>query len=155
VLRMRADLAPRSLRAPSWPEGIDVRTFTPKDARSLHSLLEHGYRAGGGSVAAFEAWLPQMTSDAEYDPELWFLSENRSVLVGAVLCWTSGFVKDLVVRESWRSRGVGKALMRHALTTFRARGATAVELKVHADNQGAVRLYERLGLRTIETLDAN
>jgi ribosomal protein S18 acetylase RimI-like enzyme len=152
---MRADLEPRSLRAPPCPGGIDVRTFTPNDAGSLHSLLEHGYRAGGGSVAAFEAWLAQMTGDAEYNPELWFLAEKRSGLVGAVLGWTSGFVKDLVVRESWRGRGVGEALMRHALKTFLARGATAGELKVHADNEGAVRLYERLGFRTIETLDAN
>jgi ribosomal protein S18 acetylase RimI-like enzyme len=155
VLRMRADPEPRSLRAPVWPDGVDVRTFTPSDARSLHALLEHGYRAGGGSVAAFEAWLPQMTGDAEYDPELWFLAEHDSVPIGAVLCWTSGFVKDLVVRESWRGRGLGEALMRQALRAFLARGVTAVELKVHADNERAVRLYERLGFRTIETLDAS
>jgi ribosomal protein S18 acetylase RimI-like enzyme len=126
-----------------------------EDAMAVHSLLEHGYRAGGGSVAAFEAWLPQMTGDAAYDPELWFLAENRSVAVGAVVCWTSGFVKDLVVRESWRGRGVGEALMRHALGAFLARGVTAVELKVHAENERAVRLYGRLGFRTIETLDAS
>lgn len=155
VLRMCADLEPRSLRAPLWPAGIDVRTFTLEDAASLHSLLEHGYRAGGGSVAPFEAWLAQMTGDVEYDPELWFLAEDRSVLVGAVLCWTSAFVKDLVVRESWRGRRLGEALIRHALQTFLARGATAVELKVQAENERAVRLYERLGFRTSETIDTN
>jgi len=53
---MRVDLDPRSSGAPSWPARLDVRTFTPEDARSLHSLIEHSYRAGGGSVAAFDAW---------------------------------------------------------------------------------------------------
>jgi ribosomal protein S18 acetylase RimI-like enzyme len=155
VSRMRVDLDPRSPGAPSWPAGLDVRTFTPEDARSLHSLIEHGYRAGGGSVAAFDAWFAGMTGDAEYDPALWFLAEHRSEPVGAVVCWSSGFVKDLVVRESWRGRGLGEALMRHALGAFLARGLTAVELKVHADNERAVSLYERLGFRTVETLDAN
>jgi ribosomal-protein-alanine N-acetyltransferase len=64
-------------------------------------------------------------------------------------------VKDLVVRESWRGRGLGEALMRHALEAFMARGMPAVELKVHAENERAVRLYERLGFRTIDTLDVN
>jgi GNAT superfamily N-acetyltransferase len=112
VSRMRVDLDPRSPGAPSWPAGLDVRTFTPEDARSLHSLIEHSYRAGGGSVAAFDAWFADMTGDAEYDPALWFLAEHRSGPVGAVLCWSSGFVKDLVVRESWRGRGIGEALVR-------------------------------------------
>jgi ribosomal protein S18 acetylase RimI-like enzyme len=143
------------LGAPLWPAAIDVRTFIPEDARSVHSLLEHGYRAGGGSVPAFDVWLPEMLGDAEYDPELWFVAHDHSVLVGAVLCWTSAFVKDLVVQETWRGRGIGEALMRHAFRAFHARGVSAVELKVHADNEGAVRLYERLGFLTIETLEAN
>jgi ribosomal protein S18 acetylase RimI-like enzyme len=38
---------------------------------------------------------------------------------------------------------------------FLARGLAAVELKVQAENERAVRLYERLGVRAVETLDAN
>ena len=127
----------------------------PADAAPLHTLLDHGYRNGGGSVAGFTQWLGQMRSDEEYDPSLWLLAQRQDELAGAILCWTSGFVKDLVVRESWRGRGLGKALMRNALTVFTHRGARSVELKVHCDNNGAVRLYERVGMRVVERLPAD
>jgi ribosomal protein S18 acetylase RimI-like enzyme len=95
-----------------------------------------------------------MTSDAEFDPELWFLAEvEDGSLAGAVLCWTSAFLKDLVVHESWRGRGLGAALVHQVLDEFRDRGARAVELKVASDNpSGAQRLYERLGFVLVERL---
>jgi ribosomal protein S18 acetylase RimI-like enzyme len=122
VWRMRVDLDPAGLGHPRWPTEARVRTFSPPDAPPLHALLEHGYRKGGGSVAPFETWLPRMTTDKEFDPELWFLAESEGALVGAVLCWKSGFVKDLVVHESWRRRGLGEALIRNALNVFVDRG---------------------------------
>jgi ribosomal protein S18 acetylase RimI-like enzyme len=150
VWRMRVDLDPAGLAQPRWPAGVEVRTFTLNDAPPLHALLEHGYRKGGGSVAPYDTWLPQMTTDEEFDAELWFLAEADGALKAAVLCWTSGFVKDVVVHETWRRRGLGEALLRHALKTFADRGLTAVELKVHATNRNAVALYERLGMRVVE-----
>ncbi|MGZ6575981.1 MAG: GNAT family N-acetyltransferase [Solirubrobacteraceae bacterium] len=152
VLRMRIDLDPAALQRPRWPHGVTVRTFRASDAAPLHSLLTHAYRHGGGRVARFGAWLPTMTGDDEYDPALWFLAEADTDLVPATLCWTSAFVKDLAVHESWRGRGLGEALMRHAIATFPARGAGAVELKVHANNGPAVRLYKRLGMQVVEHL---
>jgi ribosomal protein S18 acetylase RimI-like enzyme len=154
VWRMRVDLGPQVLRVPAWPEAIRVRTFSPGDAEPLHALLVHGYRNGGGRVAELAAWLPQMTTDAEFDPELWFLAVSSTTLVGAALCWTSAFVKDLVVHESWRRRGLGEALLRHVFTVFAKRGAEAVELKVQATNAGAIGLYQRLGMRVVERLDS-
>ena len=139
---------------PAWPEGISVRSFCPNDAPAVHALLEHAYRGGGGSVEPFETWHLAMTSDAEFDPELWFLVEAEGgSLAGAALCWTSAFLKDLVVHESWRGRGVGAALVHQVLREFRGRGAQAVELKVASDNpSGAQRLYERLGFVAVERL---
>lgn len=139
---------------PAWPDGIRVATFRPEDAPALHALLEHGYRRGGGSVDRFEAWLPAMTGDAEFDPSLWFLAWEEDRPAGAALCWTSAFVKDLVVHESWRRHGLGEALLRRVLAEFAARGAATVELKVHAANTGAVRLYERLGFVVVERIPA-
>ena len=139
---------------PTWPKEIGMRSFRPEDAPAVHALLEHAYRGGGGSVDQFETWLPAMTSDAEFDPELWFLAEVRGgSLAGAALCWTSAFLKDLVVHESWRRHGLGTALVHHVLGDFRRRGARAVELKVESDNpSGAHGLYERLGFVVVERL---
>ena len=149
---MRVELSAAELREPTWPDGVRVRSFEPGDAQALHSLLEHGYRRGGGSVAAFETWLVAMTTDEEFDPQLWFIAESEGMLVGAVLCWTSAFVKDVVVHESWRRRGLAEALLLRAFNALAARGATSVELKVEAENENAVRLYERLGMQVVERL---
>ena len=152
IWRMRRPLedAPPT---PAWPEGIGVRNFRPEDAPAIHALLEHAYR-GGGSVDPFETWLPAMTSDPEFDPELWFLAQAEGgSLAGAALCWTSAFLKDLVVHESWRGRGLGTALVHHVLGEFRRRDAAGVELKVESENPyGAQRLYERLGFVVVEHL---
>jgi len=139
---------------PAWPEGLGVRSFRSEDAPAVHALLEHAYEGGGGSVAPFEMWLPAMTSDTEFDPELWFLAEAEGgSLAGAALCWTSAFLKDLVVHESWRGRGLGSALVHHVLGEFRRRGAPAVDLKVASDNpSGAHLLYEQLGFAIVERL---
>src|SRR5690349_2167872 len=123
VLRMRVELDGAALRHPRWPEGVRVRSFTPNDAELLHALLAHGYRHGGRSVATFDTWLAQMTTDEEFDSALWFLAGAHGTLVGAVLCWTSAFVNDLVVHESWRRRGLGEALLRHVFETFAKLGA--------------------------------
>lgn len=149
VWRMRVPLEGDALRSPRWPVGVAVRTFTPADAGAVHALLVHGYRRGGGSVAEFHAWLPAMLGDSEYAARLWFLAADGETLAGVALCWTSAFVKDLVVHESWRRRGLGEALLRHVFRTFAERGATAVELKVDATNAPAIRLYERAGMRAV------
>jgi ribosomal protein S18 acetylase RimI-like enzyme len=152
VLRMRAELDTATLQPPSWPDGVRVRAFDPGDAASLHALLVRGYEHGGGSVKPFEQWLSETTQDAEFDPALCVLAESDHELVGVALCWTSAFVKDLVVRESWRRRGLGEALLLHVFAAFALRGAKAVELKVQSTNSGAQRLYERLGFHVVESL---
>jgi ribosomal protein S18 acetylase RimI-like enzyme len=58
-------------------------------------------------------------------------------------------VKDIVVRESERGNGLGKALLQHAFRAYSSRGATRVGLKVDSTNPtGAPKLYERSGFVT-------
>ena len=133
LLRMRVDLR-NAIPPPSWPEGSSVRGFHESDGPRLHALLEDGYRRGGGSVEALETWLPALLGDSEFDPGLCFLVEAGDELVAGAICWTSAFVKDLVVREAWRGHGLGQALLLLAFRTFQERGATGVELKVQARN---------------------
>jgi ribosomal protein S18 acetylase RimI-like enzyme len=151
VLRMRIDLR-SEIPEPTWPEGSSVRGFHPSDGPRLHALLEHGYRRGGGSVDAYDVWLPALTGDSEFDPSLCFLVEAGDELVAAAICWTSAFVKDIVVNETWRRHGLGEALLRLVFRTFTARGADHVELKVQAQNAPAIRLYERVGMRMVERI---
>jgi len=151
TLRMRIDL-PTASELPVWPDGVQVRTFRPGDVDELHALLAHGYRHGGGTVGPQAAWYSALVGDSEFDAELVVLVEGAGGLAAASICWTSAFVKDLVVHESWRRRGLGEALLRRAFRTFEERGAHHVDLKVEADNPPAIRLYERVGMRVVERL---
>ena len=148
--RMRRDLAD-AIAEPVWPDGIGVRTFAPEDAPAVHRLMQLAYANGGGEVGAFEAWWPGVRDDSEFDADLCFLAvDDGGDIVGAAQCWTSAYVKDLVVHPGARRRGIAEALMLTAFREFQRRGATHVDLKVQTDNPtGAMRLYRRLGMREV------
>ena len=78
--RMRIDLT-GEIPEPVWPAGVRLHGFRTTDGRRVHALLEHGYRRGGGSVASFETWMPRLTRDSEFDPDLCFLVEANEELV--------------------------------------------------------------------------
>jgi ribosomal protein S18 acetylase RimI-like enzyme len=133
---------------PSWPAGISARTFEPADAFPVHALLDEAY--GGWDThyvpLPHADWVPLMTGDIEFDPTVWWLAERDGELSGCALWWSSGWLKDIVVREPDRGRGLGSALVRRGFAEFARRGKQRVGLKVDAANPtGARELYERLG----------
>jgi ribosomal protein S18 acetylase RimI-like enzyme len=137
---------------PAWPDGVAVRTYRDDDAQRVHDLLDDAYGGwdDGYVRMSHDDWLQFMTADADFDPALWFLVERDGELVAVALHWREhrgdGWVKDIVVRESERGRGLGKALLLHAAREYARRGATRVGLKVDSTNPtGAPRLYERVG----------
>jgi len=148
--RLRGDLT-EAITQPHWPTGYRVRAFTADDAPAVHHLLEVGYAQGGGHVGAFEEWWPSLRDDDEFATELCFLAvDERQNIVGVAQCWTSAFIKDLVVHPLARRRGIAEALLRAVFWEFRRRGAKHVDLKVQIDNPtGAVRLYKKLGMREV------
>jgi ribosomal protein S18 acetylase RimI-like enzyme len=150
---MRIELEPAPA-PPSWPAGFRVEDWRDDAAAAVHALLVDAYRDGGGEVTAYHTWRPWFTGDAEFDPAVCRLVRAADGRLAAVLlCWSSGFIKDVCVAEPFRRRGLGEALVREALCLFLARGADAVELKVEAANPTrAWALYERLGFRIVERL---
>ena len=148
--RLRRDLT-EAVAQPNWPPGYGVRRFTADDAPTVHHLLEVGYAQGGGHVGAFEDWWPSLRDDDEFATDLCFLAvDERHNIVGVAQCWTSAFVKDLVVHPLARRRGIAEALLRTVFLEFRRRGEKHVDLKVQVDNPtGAVSLYKRLGMREV------
>ena len=52
------------------------------------------------------------------------------------------------MRRPWRRRGLGAALLAHALAAFAARGQLRVDLGVDAEGETRpLRLYERAGMQ--------
>jgi ribosomal protein S18 acetylase RimI-like enzyme len=154
VWLMGVDLARRA-DTPVWPHGVSVRTFREDDAKAVKDLLDEAYAAEPGhNPLPFDDWCTFMLGDPSYDPEVWFLAVESERIVGAVLNWKEGYVKDLVVHPDRRGLGVGEALRHQTVGEFARRGMPRITLKTDSINPTqAWRLYERLGMRTIRTLD--
>lgn len=136
---------------PLWPEDVSLRTYEDSDARAVQTLLDASYSSwDDGYVArSHEGWLTFMTKHDDFDPALWFLVERDDELLACALHWKEehgrGWVKDIVVREDERGRGLGSSLLRQGFHAYALRGATRVGLKVSTNPTGALRLYDREG----------
>lgn len=150
VRRLRRDLG-RVIAPMTLPSGYTLRTFVVDDAAAVHRLLKVGYAQGGGDVAPFEDWWPSRRDDDEVAADLCFLAVNeRQDIVGVAQCWTSAFIKDLVVHPLVRRQGIATALLWQVFCEFERRGATHVDLKVQIDNPaGALRLNKAMGMRDV------
>ena len=60
-------------------------------------------------------------------------------------------INNVAVLPSFRGGGMGTALMHHVLTAARDLGAKRATLEVRASNEGARRLYEKLGFYVAAT----
>ncbi|MNT84094.1 ribosomal-protein-alanine N-acetyltransferase [compost metagenome] len=69
--------------------------------------------------------------------------------MGVCHCWTSTYIKNLVVHPRFQGRGLGRALLLQAFKVFQQRREGFVDLKVREDNLQARRLYESVGMRAI------
>lgn len=150
VQRMRRELT-EAVARPICPAGYRVRTFAAGDAPAVHRLLELGYAEGGGHVGTFEDWWPSLRDDDEFAPDLCFVAVGeRQDIAGVAQCWTSAFIKDLVVHPLARRRGIATTLLTTVFLEFQRRGAKHVDLKVQVDNPTvAVRLYKQLGMQDV------
>lgn len=79
---------------------------------------------------------------------LYVAENNLGDVLGYAVAWFSGpecELGDLAVRPDRRRGGIGLALVRAILDEARARGAHEVFLEVRESNEGARKLYERVG----------
>ncbi len=150
--RMAIDLD-GSETAPPPPPGLELRTFEHDDAECFHAALEDAFSTHwDNSPQTFERFREDVLEADWFDPSLVWLVLDGEQVVAVSLCrrryFGSGWIGRLGVRERWRRRGLGEVLLRTAFAEFARRGETRVALGVDAANEtGATRLYERVGMR--------
>ncbi|MEB0040446.1 MULTISPECIES: GNAT family N-acetyltransferase [unclassified Pseudomonas] len=146
---MRRDV--RQASSPrQWPGSSHRVRFSADIAPQLHALLVIGYQHGGGSVAPYEAWSSKCATGPESDPSLWIIAADEHGLIGAAHCWTSAFIRDLVVHPRARRQGLAQALLSHAFHQFHLRGEASVDLNVLETNHAARCLYETSGMSYVQ-----
>lgn len=137
---------------PAVPEGIRIATFQTEDARAFHAALDEAFADEWNFVPiAFDEWVQQRLNDPETDTSLWFIAWDGDEIAGTARCDPSrfgmGWIGAIAVRERWRRRGIGLALLQQSFGEFFRRGERRVGLGVDALNPtGATRLYERAGM---------
>lgn len=138
--------------APFAPEGIEIRVYRPGlDDRVLHSVVEESFSAHFRfAPEPHEEWIQRRTDHSEFDPTLWLIAWDGDEAAGGILAYRFvdlGWIRELGVRERWRGRGIGKALLLAAFRAFDQREQYRVGLGVDAANAtGATRLYEDVGM---------
>jgi ribosomal protein S18 acetylase RimI-like enzyme len=146
LLRRPTAIPVISVRA---PEGLTLAPISADDAAAVHELLQLAYANGFGSVPGDRLdWWNALLSDPEFDRGLAIVARRDGEVVGFCLCWTSSFIKDIVVAPRYQRQGIGSALLADALTALAQRGGDEVTLKVDIFNALSQRLYRRFGFAT-------
>ena len=145
--------------APPWPAGVVVAPFRcGDDDADVHAALEDAFSEHFlPTKSPLDVWQAETLGDDDFDPTLFLVARDGDEIAGVVLCFAAsdvGMVEQLAVRKPWRGRGLGKALLLHALHLLAARGLDHLQLGVDAQNTtGATELYESIGMHTTRVTD--
>lgn len=158
--RMSIDLD-TDLPAAVWPGGVRPRTFRDGDARAFYDSANDAFAdTWEPIVPSFDEWSHATLDSPGFDPNLWLLAEGPQDVAGFAICNVHavdrglGWVQMLGVRQPWRGRGVGRALLLTALAAFHDRGLARARLGVDAENPtGATQLYESIGMHVADRFE--
>ncbi|HRN50077.1 MAG TPA: GNAT family N-acetyltransferase [Anaerolineales bacterium] len=162
LFEMAADFTEEPAAA-TWPEGITLRPFdAERDLADVYRAHEEAFSDHFGHVdEEFESGLKRfrhlLVESNEFDKDLWFVAVSGDEVAGYLVGRKKphedghlGWVNILGVRRPWRKHGLGLALLLHSFGEFYRRGWMRAELDVDASSlTGAVRLYERAGMRVV------
>jgi len=145
--------------SPQWATGITVRPFIKnRDEQVTYQTDEEASKDKGyHDPLSYEGWVKRMGMEKEtFDPNLWFLACEGNEVAGVALNVfdkesNTGWVDHLSVRQAWRKRGIGKALLLHSFAEFHRRGINHIKLSVDSKSlTNAPRLYESVGMKTVQ-----
>ncbi len=159
TMRIELDREPQ---APVWTAGIAARVGTLGDAGAVYDAYVEAFGDHWDfHPEPFDEWRYSNVEAPGADPALWLLAHDGSDLAGVSLAKLhhsgepdAGWIAILAVRRPWRGRGLGLALLRGSFRELYTCRRHIVELGVDAENvTGAVRLYERAGMRVSRRAD--
>jgi len=133
------------------PAGVELRPLARDDFEVALSLARELYRLPETDTAPHRPAFEAMVNDVDAAP---FLAIADGEPAGLILfrfrrrlnhATYEGWVSDLVVREPFRGRGIGRALLAAAIAEWRLRGGHQVMLEVSYERTAARSLYASAG----------
>lgn len=142
----RLHLLSRDLRRLPAPPPATLRRARPRDHEQVLAIdaaaFDDFWRLDLVGLADALDATPTARFRVAVDPA------DRERITGYAVCGRAGrrgFVQRLAVDPAAQGRGTGTALLVDGLGWLRRRGATRAVVNTQVSNEGAVRLYERLG----------
>ncbi|MEI8372706.1 MAG: GNAT family N-acetyltransferase [Planctomycetota bacterium] len=167
--RMEITLAGRGLVPPRVPDGYRFEQWNPS---LLDAFAEAKYQSFRGEIDVnvfpclgeldgCRRLMLEIARKPGFLPEAtWLLTCGRGSKLPE-FCGTVqgirdvsglGAIQNLGIASEHRNGGLGTLLLFHALRGFRHAGISRVYLEVTAQNEGALRLYRRIGFVTVKTV---
>ena len=133
------------------PEGVEIRPLGRDDFADALALARELYGLPDGDPEPHRATHDASVNDpdaapflaiADGEPAGFIAFRFRRRLNHATF---EGWISDLVVRDRFRGRGIGRALLAAVIAEWRLRGSHRIELEVAHDRTAARALYEAAG----------
>jgi mycothiol synthase len=134
------------------PAGVRMQPIDPSmDAEALHAADAAAFAKNADFIPeTLEDFRTEHLATSQFDREASVVARRNGEIVGYALCQRLsgqvGYVDVLAVAAAERGRGLGAAIVTHALAAFARAGLREARLEVASDNPRAVRLYERAGM---------
>lgn len=133
------------------PEGVDIRPLARGDFLASLALVRSLYELPNSDPEPHRAAFDALVNDVDAAP---FIAIADGSPAGLVVfrfrrrlnhATFEGWISDLVVTESHRGRGIGRALVASVIAEWRLRGSHRIQLEVAHDRGPARSLYAALG----------
>ncbi len=125
---------------------VRLREFRfPEDYEAVRRLWKEsapGVRLGPSDT------VEEIRKKLERDPDLFLVAEVDRRIIGTVIGGFDGrrgMIYHLAVAADWQHKGIGALLMEEVEQRLRAKGCLRCYLMVVAENEEAIRFYEKRG----------
>lgn len=133
-------------------DGIIVRRARRQDIPQVTAIEKRSFH---------DPWTPEVLSETlEYFPETFFIAEIGHEIAGFLIGGIEdtgeliyGHICNFAVDTAYRRLGIGTGLLARAEHQFMVMLAAGVQLEVRSSNQVAQSFYNRLGYRTVFSID--
>jgi ribosomal protein S18 acetylase RimI-like enzyme len=133
------------------PEGVEIRPLGRDDFADALALARELYGLPDGDREPHRATYDAFVNDPDAVPFLAIADGEPAGFIGFRFrrrlnhATFEGWISDLVVRDRFRRRGIGRALLAAVIAEWQLRGSHRIELEVAYERTAARELYEAAG----------
>lgn len=143
------------------PSGLEIRSAQPHQYESIWKAAIDAYQDAWESSQLDYELLKRWTEDPSCDPQLWQVAWDNTQVAGMALNFIDekqneeyqrkwGIMKLVAVCQSYRRKGLARALIARSFEVLKEHGMTDVALNVDAqDTEGALALYKKMGFNPV------